>query len=463
MITYPNAKDENGKDVNINDVTPEMRESTQFFCWGCGKRMVAVIDGKIAKHFRHFEECDCKGESYIHNRGKAVFKETFEASEHFYIELNGNRVCPRMSQCPLRSSEGCSRPGTFKHDLKEVYDSCELEKMVDDYRPDVLLRSSKHPESPLFIEIFHTSPSKNKKLQSGYRLIEIKVDSEKDIKRIQRAHLKESDQNVFFGFKKQTCKDETVSGRHVHVFRVSETGNVIFEEGSCSRFIPYREEEWKGYRYGILVEDEHYPGNVDFIKFCLTTAYYKGFLKRDCRLCKHLDYLAGEDGFEFMRAVCSLDDFSTMNPKQNPVHAIACSSYEYYFKGSGAEDVITSLSTYYDVIPGEMHSFREVCDSSAGETLFNNRALDAEYDLQAIPEGEKKYLNSLYQLIDEEGYIRLNPDYLYQAYALAKQRGLYVVMEYQMDPMSKGPGVFFRAHDKVVLKLSQRCPWSNKG
>ena len=72
----------------------------------------------------------------------------------------------------------------FSVDLKNNYDTCEEEAGYKGFRADLKLTHSEYPErEPIFLEIFVTHECKPDKIESGIKIIEIKIDSEIDVLR----------------------------------------------------------------------------------------------------------------------------------------------------------------------------------------------------------------------------------------------------------------------------------------
>ena len=72
--------------------------------------------------------------------------------------------------------------------------------------PDLLWHYKKNESEPLFIEIFVTHPCSKEKTDSGVRIIEFRITSEKDINRIIGSTIQESDMVRLYNFK--PLKDE---------------------------------------------------------------------------------------------------------------------------------------------------------------------------------------------------------------------------------------------------------------
>lgn len=456
MITYPNARDSHGNDVNIKEVTSSMRKSTQFFCWGCGRRMVAVLNGDKEKHFRHYEECDCNGESYIHNRGKAAFKETFEKNTSFFVEIKGVSVCSNRYECPLCKSDRCTKPKTYRYDLKRYYDTAELEVYIKELKvqPDVLLKSSKFPERKLFIEIYHTSACSKEKIDTKERIIEIPVNSERDIRMIQGGVIKESDTVNFYNFH-PTPEETPHNSAQAVLFLVTKDGRVGFDINDCSDYFP-RKEVWLGdLRYGIFADLGSISSRKDFIRFCLSKAWDEKKLQRDCRLCKHLDGIGEDDGFNFWRADCSLFDERVPSGTTSD-RAINCPCFELDLNNAGLGDVFQEFDTYWEYRPEIDNQFHECCDSFVGDDLLTDVADRMLYEPSSYSEEQKQYIDFIFELFDEEGNVRLPRQYVTQAFALAEKRKRRIVTGIASPPKNNKSGHWRGYGFEIELKLKEK-------
>lgn len=456
MVTYPHARNEQGEDVNIKSVTPKMKASTQFFCWGCGRRMVAVTNGDMQPHFRHYEECECNGESYIHNRGKAVFKETFERSSSFLVELKGISICTHRYECPICSSDGCSRPRSFKYDLKRYFDTAELEVYIKDLKvqPDVLLTSSKFPERKLFVEIYHTSACSNEKIDTKERIIEIPVNSERDIEMIKAGVIKESETIKFYNFHPNPEETEH-NVKQAILFKVTDGGMVRFDKNDCSAFFPRNKVKLGNLRYGIFADYDSITSRTRFIKFCISKAWDEGKLQRDCRLCKHLEGIGDNSDFYYWKADCSLFD-DRVPSGIKPDRAIHCPCFELALDKVGLGDVFQEFDTYWEYRPEIDEQFHERCDSYAGEVLLSDIANEMLFNPSSFTEDDKKYIDSLFELFDEEGSVRLSRQYVAQAYALAEKRNRRVVTGIASTPKNNKSGYWRGYGFETELKLKEK-------
>ena len=188
----------NERIISIDDVTKEDRKLSKFTCLGCGHEMVPVL-GKVREHhFRHKNNENCRNETYLHNLGKNRIKEIFDTQKHFYIHYNATNTCELLGSCPFHV---CKKEFKSSYDLKEYFDTCEIEKGCGKFIPDILLTHSNHPNRKLFIEINVNHPCSIEKLNSGFRIIEIDVSSEQSISSIYSLD-EEKDNIHFFNFKR---------------------------------------------------------------------------------------------------------------------------------------------------------------------------------------------------------------------------------------------------------------------
>jgi len=168
----------NGHIISIDDVTIDNRKSSKFTCIGCGREMVAAL-GEVREHyFRHKSHESCSNETYLHELAKRKIKEIFDEQDHFYIVYNANNTCTNYDSCPFHS---CNKDYKQNLDLKEYFDTCEIEKGCGKFRPDILLSHSEISSRKLFIEINVHHPCSEEKLKSGFRIIEIDVNSEQTV------------------------------------------------------------------------------------------------------------------------------------------------------------------------------------------------------------------------------------------------------------------------------------------
>lgn len=210
MIKYKFAKNQNKELIKINDLTIENKKKNTFYCISCGNELIARLGKVKTHHFAHKNKFNCSDETYLHLLGKEVFYEKYvsclQMKKPFNIEIHQNKTCNYYEQ---DYGHKCSLDNCLsKFDLTQFFDKITLEKREDSFIVDILLSSSKNKEK-IFVEIAVTHFSTEKKLNSGYKIIEIAIEHDDDLKPISNALLSVSNSKI--KFKNFYAKDITKS------------------------------------------------------------------------------------------------------------------------------------------------------------------------------------------------------------------------------------------------------------
>lgn len=172
------AIDNNGEITSIDAIQIEDRHNG-YCCVSCGSAMIPVL-GKIREHhFRHKTDA-CSYESYIHKLWKQYIFEQWQKLSHLYVTYSVDYCCDKTKTCKLLAASKTLRcSGTIEQetvDLKDKYDTCEIEGVYGGYRADLLLSNSHNPDIvPTFIEICYKHPCNEKKQLAGIPIIELQV------------------------------------------------------------------------------------------------------------------------------------------------------------------------------------------------------------------------------------------------------------------------------------------------
>ncbi|MBO4371615.1 MAG: hypothetical protein J5826_01660 [Bacteroidales bacterium] len=180
---YKFVKDSNGDLIDIDNITQDNKKN-DYYCIECGDTMIAAF-GQKRKYFRHKGEVTCNKERYLHKLGKLFFKKMFETNKEFLIHFIAERKCIK-SDCFYNNSQrnkNCKTQTVINTiNLKEKYDVCEEESGYKGYIADLKLSNSQQPDiEPIFIEIFVTHSCEPEKINSGIKIIEIKIEKEDDV------------------------------------------------------------------------------------------------------------------------------------------------------------------------------------------------------------------------------------------------------------------------------------------
>ena len=181
---YSYAFDESGTLVNVREAS----RNCSYYCPCCGEIMIPHM-GEIRRwHFTHKSGAKCNYETYLHKIAKIRIKNSFDEANVFQISFSPEIICS-VADCPLNVQKPCTWRDIRSFDIKKFYDTCSIEKSVGQFFGDLVLSNSKRPEiPPMLIEIFVSHKSTDEKLNSEYRIIEIKVNSEESIEEIVSKH-----------------------------------------------------------------------------------------------------------------------------------------------------------------------------------------------------------------------------------------------------------------------------------
>ena len=174
---YAYIDDDRDNVISIDEITVQNRKQHKYYCIGCGKELLPrAINSKCRKpHFYHKEEVSCSVETYLHKLTKHVLKRKFDDNPTFSVEYVISKECSNNS-CKYKNSRCREESSPYKIDLKKYYDTCTIEKRINNFVADLLLTNSKKPNTkPTLIEVCVNHPCSEVKRNSGLRIIEIKI------------------------------------------------------------------------------------------------------------------------------------------------------------------------------------------------------------------------------------------------------------------------------------------------
>lgn len=265
----------NGQIMCIDDVTKDIRKSSTFTCIGCGHEMSAALGDVREHYYRHKNSESCSHETYLHNLAKKRIKELFDSQDSFLIHYKAINSCDLYGVCKLHR---CQNSFGQKIDLKEFFDTCELEKVCGNFRPDVLLTHSEYPNRRLFIEIHVNNPCSPEKIGSGIKIIEIDVFNEDTI--IYPFH--EQLQNVhFYNFKfNRKIVPSTVLERYSLL--VHEDGTKEFKIDSIDCF--KKDEHIEDAEFDMIIRKPN--NNINLNMLGLAQTMIRGTNVYNCAFCR---------------------------------------------------------------------------------------------------------------------------------------------------------------------------------
>lgn len=182
--------------VSIDDIDRPFTRLHKFYCPHCHNEMYATFGEVQLPHFRHNGD-KCQHSKYLHDLAEHVFYEEYskclDNGWPFFLELRIPTPCNKA--CVLKKYADCKEHYIQKTvDLTKEYTLISLETRVDIddryRRPDILLESLDGKQ--LWVEIWVSHETEEDKRKDG-RIIEIKIETEKDLEKIRQHKIVQSE------------------------------------------------------------------------------------------------------------------------------------------------------------------------------------------------------------------------------------------------------------------------------
>lgn len=200
MAQFTIALDKDGKTINIDNAT----KHTMYKCINCGEPMI-VRKGEVREHhFAHYQDTQqCNHDDWLHKRIIDVLIKRLENSEHLTI---------------------CTPNGEM--DMSDNISFCR-EMQYETWIPDILIKKT---EEVIFIEVCVTHPCSKDKINSGYKIIEIKAEDARAIEELEYETIHSSGKYyklIFHNFHTDNFIPAPVSvnGTHANYFILHADGN----------------------------------------------------------------------------------------------------------------------------------------------------------------------------------------------------------------------------------------------
>lgn len=182
--------------VSIDDIDRPFTRQHKFYCPHCHNEMYATFGEVQLPHFRHNGD-KCQHSKYLHDLAEHVFLEEYskclDNGWPFFLELRIPTPCNKA--CVLKKYADCK-----EHYIKKIVDltkeytliSLETRVVIDDRyrRPDIQLKTLDGKQ--LWVEIWVSHETEEDKRKDG-RIIEIKIDTEKDLEKIRQHKIVQSE------------------------------------------------------------------------------------------------------------------------------------------------------------------------------------------------------------------------------------------------------------------------------
>ena len=296
-VKYRNAYDESGRLVSIAEVNDENRYQHKYFCIGCGAELKPRLGFVNAHHFYHIDSTHlCSGETYLHKLAKKKLVERFHSSKEFVVAYYRKLTCKEEKECEFYSIWSCQKEVLEEFDVKRYYDMCTEEQSLDKgkFQADICISDSSGKNSPILIEICVSHKSEKEKLESGHKIIEIKITSEEDIEALclgkivaSNKYSENPNQVMFYGFKKESLLKETLHAKFLSRFILYDSGKAYVSSFDREFMCDSRNRKHSSHS---LIEFNIDEGNAhgNLLAIGLIKALDCGFNVKNCQLCKYL-------------------------------------------------------------------------------------------------------------------------------------------------------------------------------
>ena len=285
-IKYQYAYDENNNIIDIKSINKEYRKEHTFHCIGCNGKMKANFCKTKTDYFSHYGD-SCSYETYLHKLAKRVFKEKFENNNSVLLKYEQYDLCSKNKTCTFYNLYNCSKKSLKTFDLKEFYNNCQEETPIQNFKADLLLNDiTKKYKSPILIEILITHKCSDEKINSGLKIIEIKIDSESDIRTLLNQPIEEDSQKIkLYGFKKESINNIQLTNRILRKITFYKNGKYKVEDNySCAESFVKTEIDSVA---DIYIPKSQYSNDISI---CAVLAKDIDDNLKNCFLCKYYKY-----------------------------------------------------------------------------------------------------------------------------------------------------------------------------
>lgn len=225
------ALDEDGQLIDIRNVTDR---SKKYYCPYCKKEMGTRMGPKNRWSFYHLQKTE-DYDNYLHTIAENIICGCFNLSDYVPIILDKPYKCEKYDKCLYRNKTYCTKKKlSDKINLKTWIDKCEMEQTFGEFRADILCHNKRNEKNPIFIEVFVTHQCEPKKIKSGLKIIEFKIESEEDIYRVINHTIQENEYTTFYNFKpKEILLPQEEFAMPLKRFTLFKSGKAFLEDITC--------------------------------------------------------------------------------------------------------------------------------------------------------------------------------------------------------------------------------------
>lgn len=260
-------------------------EDQKYYCPHCHNEMITRRGNIRQWHFAHKTD-KCSYDKYLHSIAEIMIMDWFNRSENIFLSLEHGLKCNAFDSCLFYNSMYCQASEKRQYDLKKYYSKCIHEIKYEGYIADLYCENNIKPNSPIFIEIFVTHKCSQDKINSGIRIIELKIESEEDIINILNSNkLEEGEKVKLYNFKpKEFFVDYLKQDFQKYILYPSLKSYVNRNHFNCRNYAKYRRGIYEiSLPYDDCIPDFINGGGLYMVG--RVKAYLEGYFKKNCQLC----------------------------------------------------------------------------------------------------------------------------------------------------------------------------------
>lgn len=259
----------------------------------------------VTKFFRHkpgYIKDPKEPNRYLHNYAEVRLKQRFDESKEsgkFFVKYYVKEGCPLYNECKVKDKIKCQgkQPLTLKPlNLRELYDTCTIEKREDKYIADLLLEDSKKRFPSTMLEVFVTHECSDKKKDSGKRIIEMTIVKEEDADNeiientgdlidenwsLQPENIPQVPPIRFYGFNTHSDFDKYTD---LQIFTLTKKGNSLYADCKTIVCNEIKEHNPEDCAFSLSIPSNELK-DFDIYEMGMAKAHELGLKVRDCTLC----------------------------------------------------------------------------------------------------------------------------------------------------------------------------------
>ena len=334
------ASDINNNIIHVKDTSN--LEVQKYYCPYCNNEMITKRGNVRQWHFAHKTD-KCSYDKYLHSIAEIMIMDWFNKSQNVFLLMQHDLKCNTYDSCVYFNFMYCQAIEKRQYDLKKYYSKCIKEYGYKGFVADLYCGNNTKPNEPIFIEIFVTHKCSEEKINSGIRIIELKIQSEEDIINIINFNkLEEGEKVKLYNFKpKEIIIDNLKQDFQKYILFSSLKGYVDRKNFTCRNYAQYR----KGI-YEISMQYDDCIPNFDLINcgglYIIGTVktYLEGKNQKNCLLCKWQKEDSFDDRFCMLYKKCGNPKFCKDND------AAKCSMFK--LDSSRIENALSVLNKYIE-------------------------------------------------------------------------------------------------------------------